>query len=155
MGTKPVKVGDKVKDFILESSSGKKINTADLKGKKILLSFHPLAWTGVCAKQMQSVDRNYDKFIALNTVPFGINIDSQPSKAAWAKELKLKHLDLLADFWPHGGVAADLGIFLEKFGFSGRVNIIIGENRKVEFIKIYPIPQLPEIAEVLKFLAKG
>ena len=30
-----IKIGDKIQDFTLENQKGKKINTADLKGKKL------------------------------------------------------------------------------------------------------------------------
>lgn len=40
-----------------------------MTGKKILLSFHPLAWTKVCAKQMQSPETNHETFQSLNTLP--------------------------------------------------------------------------------------
>jgi peroxiredoxin len=149
-----VKVGDIIQDFTLKSHSDSQVNTADIKGKKILLSFHPLAWTPVCAKQMISLENNYDKFTQLNVVPLGISIDSVPCKKAWAESLGIKQLNLLADFWPHGDVARKLDIFIEKLGFSERANIIIDAGRKVVFSKVYPIKELPDINEIIDFLKK-
>jgi peroxiredoxin len=149
-----IKVGDSVADFTLKNQLDIEINTADYKGKKILLSFHPLAWTGVCAKQMQSLEENYDKFEDLNCVALGLSVDSAPSKKAWAQSLGIETLDLLADFWPHGAAAEKCGIFLEKFGFSERANIILDENRKAVFVKVYPIKEVPDVNEVLEFLKK-
>jgi len=154
MANRPVKPGDKVKDFTLESHKNIKINTAEFKGKKILLSFHPLAWTSVCAKQMKKLDQDYNKFVKLNTIPLGFSVDSAPSKAAWAKSLKITKLNLLADFWPHGGLAKRLGIFLEKFGISGRVNIILDEQRKVIFAKVYPMDKVPDFGEIIDLLER-
>jgi len=154
MANRPVKPGDKVKDFILESHKSVKINTAEFKGKKILLSFHPLAWTSVCAKQMKRLDQNYNKFVELNTIPLGFSVDSAPCKAAWARSLRITKLNLLADFWPHGGLAKKLGIFINKAGISGRVNILLDEKRKVIFAKIYPMSQVPDFNELLLFLKK-
>jgi peroxiredoxin len=149
-----IKTGDMVNDFSLNNQDEKKIDTAALKGKRIILSFHPMAWTSVCAEQMKSLEANYAKFEAQNTVPLGISIDTVPSKKAWADSLGIKRLDLLSDFWPHGALASRLGIFLDKFGFSERVNIVLDEGRKAVFVKIYPISQLPDINEVIKFLEK-
>jgi len=53
-----IKVGDTSGDFSLKSHTEELIDTAALAGKKLLLSFHPLAWTEVCAKQMQSLGSN-------------------------------------------------------------------------------------------------
>ena len=55
---KVVKVGKKLKDFKLKDHNGKDFILADCKGKRVLLSFHPLAWTSVCALQMLSLERN-------------------------------------------------------------------------------------------------
>jgi peroxiredoxin len=149
-----IKVGDTFSDFTLKNQDGREINTQGLEDKKLLLSFHPLAWTGVCAKQMKALDVNYDAFEKLNTIPLGLSVDAAPSKKAWAESLKIKELDLLADFWPHGEIASKLGIFIEKFGFSERANIILDEERKAVFVKVYPIKELPDLTEVLKFLEK-
>ncbi len=147
-----VKAGDKAADFTLSDQDGKKVQLSSLKGKKVLLSFHPLAWTSVCAEQMKSLEKNRSRFEKLNTVALGISVDTVPSKKAWAKELGIKNTRLLSDFWPHGEVAGLYGIFREKDGFSERVNIIIDENGEVKFIKVYPIAQLPDIEEIIKEL---
>lgn len=148
-----IKSGDRVPEFTLSDQYKKNIRISDLKGKRILLSFHPLAWTAVCAKQMKSLEQNHTRFKELNTVPFGISVDSVPSKKAWAdKELHITKTSLLADFWPHGGVAKLFGIFREKDGFSERANIIINEEQTVVFAKIYEISQLPDIEEIIKII---
>ena len=149
------KVGEKIKDFNLKDQDNKDFNSETLRGKRILLSFHPLAWTGVCANQMKSLQDNLETFTQLNTVPVGLSIDHVPCKAAWAKELKVDRVRLLADFWPHGEVAKSLGIFREKQGFSERANIIVDEKGKIIFVKIYDIPELPDITEIIDFLKKA
>jgi len=154
MAEQTLKIGDKISDFTLKDQHNKELRLSDLKGKKVLLSFHPLAWTKVCAKQMQSLEENLKRFEDLNTIAFGVSVDTVPSKHAWAKELGIKNTRLLSDFWPHGNVAQKLGLFREQEGFSERANIIIDEEQKVVFLKIYEIPQLPDIEEIIDFLKK-
>jgi peroxiredoxin len=149
-----MKIGDKIKDFRLKDHNEKEVYLKELHGKKVLISFHPLAWTKVCAEQMESLEKNYNLFSELNTVAFGISIDSTPSKKAWAKELGINYTSLLSDFWPHGKVANEYGIFRENDGFSERANIIIDEKQKIIFFKIYPIRELPDIDEIIKVLEK-
>jgi peroxiredoxin len=149
-----IEIGDVFGDFSLKSHTEAVVDTATMAGKKILLSFHPLAWTEVCAKQMQSLEANFEAFQSLNTVPLGLSVDSVPCKKAWAMNLAIEKVDLLADFWPHGGIAAKLGIFIDKLGFSERANIILDEQRKAVFVKVYPIRELPEIQEILDFLKR-
>lgn len=125
---------------------------SEYRGQYVLLSFHPLAWTAVCARQMQMLDENFGRFEKLTVLPVGISIDSVPTKEAWAKELGLQKLRLLADFWPHGVVAKQLGIFRDKNGFSERANIIVDPQGQIIFKKIYEIPQLPDLEEIFTFL---
>ena len=146
-----VQVGKKLKDFKLKDHNGQDFLLAGCKGKRVLLSFHPLAWTPVCALQMQSLEKNKKALDKLNTVAVGLSIDAIPCKAAWAKSLKIKNTRLLSDFWPHGGVAKSLGI-LRAEGFSERANIIVDEAGKVMFVKVYPIRQLPDMGEILTAL---
>ncbi|MCX5857527.1 MAG: redoxin domain-containing protein [Deltaproteobacteria bacterium] len=148
---KTVQKGKKVKDFNLKDQNGQDFNLAACKGKRVLLSFHPLAWTSICARQMQDLEKNRRVFDKLNTVALGISIDSVPCKAAWAKSLKIKNTRLLADFWPHGAVAKSLGI-LRVEGFSERANILVDEAGKVLFVRVYPIKQLPDLGEIFDVL---
>jgi peroxiredoxin len=110
----PIQKGETAPDFTLKNHNGEEFKLSDYRGKKVLLSFHPLAWTDICAKQMQSLEENADTFTSLNTVAAGINVDPLPSKKAWAETLGIKKIRLLSDFWPHGEVAGFYGIFREK-----------------------------------------
>jgi peroxiredoxin len=148
---KVVQAGIKVRDFVLKDQNGQEFRLSEYRGKKVLLSFHPLAWTSVCALQMQALEKSQKSFAKLNTVAVGLSVDSVPCKAAWAKSLRIRNTRLLSDFWPHGGVAKALGI-LRTEGFSERANIILNESGKVMFVKIYPIRQLPDFGEILAVL---
>jgi len=147
-----VKLGDTAPDFSLKDQNGEEFRLSDYRGKKVLLSFHPLAWTSICAQQMKDLEANYKRFEELNTIPVGISVDSVPCKKAWAEHLGLKKLKILADFWPHGEVAKLYGVFREGNGFSERANIIVNEEGKIVFIKVYPIRELPNVEELLEFL---
>jgi len=142
-----VAVGKKLKDFKLKDQNRQDFALAGFLGKRVLLSFHPLAWTAVCAQQMQSLERNRKALEKLNTVAVGLSVDAVPSKSAWAKSLRIRHTRLLSDFWPHGGVAKTLGLLRDE-GFSERANVIVDEKGKVIFVKIYPIREPPDIAEI-------
>jgi peroxiredoxin len=152
METKCFKAGDKAPDFILNDHKGEEFRLSNFKGKRILLSFHPLAWTTVCAKQMQALERYQTDFEELNTVAVGLSVDTVPSKKAWADLLGIRKTRLLSDFWPHGDIAKMYGIFREEGGTSERVNLIINENQEIEFIRIYELSELPDIKEILIFL---
>jgi len=149
-----LKVGDNSKGFSLQDQDEQEFTLSRFKGRRVLLSFHPAAWTPVCAEQMKSLEHNKKVFDSLNTIAVGVSVDTVPSKKAWAKSLRIKYMRLLSDFWPHGKVAELYGIFRTKDGFSERANIIIDENQKIVFFKIYKLGQLPDIREIIDFLKK-
>ena len=146
--------GDPARNFSLKDQNDKTFDLYEQAEKRVLLSFHPLAWTEYCAAQMISLEENREKFAALNCVPVGISVDSMPCKKAWAKSLGITRTPLLCDFWPHGAVAMKYGIFRDENGFSERANIIVDEKQKVVFVRIYPVHSVPDIGEIIAFLQK-
>ncbi|MHC6180201.1 redoxin domain-containing protein [Clostridium sp. JNZ X4-2] len=150
---KLIAIGDPAPNFSLEDNHDQFINLSNYRGKNVLLSWHPLAWTPVCTDQMRALENNWDNFQKLNTVPLGMSVDAQPSKKVWASALVLENLSILADFWPHGKVTQDYGLFIEKDGTSKRANVIIDGKGIVKWVKVYPPAQLPNINEVLQVLS--
>jgi len=150
-----IKAGTKGPDFALRDQNGKMVKLSALAGKKVVLSFRPMAWTAVCHDQMKSLEENHDQFHKLGAVALGIGVDSVPSNKAWAESMGIKKTKLLADFWPHGAVAAAYGVFREADGFSERANVVLDEKGKVIFAKIHPIAEQPEISEILEVLRAG
>ena len=146
------KAGEKAPDFSLLDQNENEFKLSSHKGKRILLSFHPLAWTGVCNQQVMDLDNHFDDFESLNTVVLSLSVDSIPTKKAWAESLGLSNTRLLSDFWPHGKIAKLYHLFREKQGTSERANIIINEKQIIEFIRIYEIPEIPDIDEILTIL---
>ena len=143
-----IKIGARAPDFTLKDQHNREFRLSDLRGRKVLLSWHPLAFTRVCARQMQALEKNIPGFEKLNLVPVGLSVDPVPAKHAWAKAIKVRKLRLLSDFWPHGAVARKYGL-LRKEGFSERANILVDENGRVAWAKVYPVKELPGLEEVL------
>ena len=144
---------DAAPDFTLKDQNEKALSLSDFRGKKrVVLSFHPLAWTSVCKTQMQDLEKRKEDFDRLDAVALGLSVDSVPCKQAWAEAIGVKDTPLLADFWPHGGVAQAYGVFRAKNGFSERVVFIVDREGVIRFKKIYPIEEVPDIEEILKAL---
>src|ERR687897_3454534 len=100
-----IPAGSIAPDFELRSHRGGTVRLSDFRGtRNVLVAFHPLAFTPVCAAQMGAYESNIDRFNAGNTHVLGISPDASPSKAAWAESLGGLSFDLLSDFHPHGEV---------------------------------------------------
>jgi len=145
--------GEEAPDFELRSHKGGTVKLSDFRGKKnVVLAFHPLAFTPVCANQMQGYESDLTQFERTGAAVLGVSIDAQPAKAAWAKTLGPISYDLLSDFHPHGDVAKKYGVFREKEGFSERAIFVIDKAGRIAWSKVYAIPELPKNDEVLDAL---
>jgi peroxiredoxin len=139
-----LKAGDEAPDFELRSHRGGTVKLSSFRGKKnVVLAFHPLAFTPVCANQMSGYQTDLSRFEAAGAVVLGVSIDAQPAKAAWATSLGALSYDLLSDFHPHGQVAEQYGVFRPKEGFSERAVFVIDRDGKIAWSRVYEIPQLP------------
>lgn len=141
-----------ISHFILKNQADQEVKFADFKGRKMLLSFHPMAWTRICNIQMQDLDARHDRFTARGITPFGLSIDQQFCKKAWGESLGLKQLQLLSDFWPHGALAEALGCFIAKAGVSGRQNYLIGPDGEVLWTRRHDIKEQPDFDRILEEL---
>ena len=144
-----VEVGTSAPEFSLKDQEEQDVTLRGLEGKHVVLSFHPLAWTSVCTIQMQDLEKHREDFDRLNSVALGVSVDSVPCKNAWADAIGVAHTRLLADFWPHGGVAQLYGVFRERSGFSKRAVVIVDSDGIVRFRKVYPIGEVPDIDEII------
>lgn len=147
-------VGTTAPDFELRSHTGQTVKLSSFKGKKqVVVAFHPLAFTPVCATQMQTYERERPRLDALNAHVLAISVDAGPSKKAWAESLGGISYDLLSDFHPHGKVATDYGV-MRADGISERAIFVVAKDGKVAWAKQYQIPEQPDLGELFKALER-
>lgn len=106
---------------------------------------------------MAAYNADLAKFAAHDAQVVGISVDSIYSTAAWEKEIGPLDYALAADYWPHGEVAQKFGVFRDQGEFAGiseRALFVVDKNGKVAFSQVYPIEQLPEMAELFGVLEK-
>ena len=145
-------VGTAAPDFELRSHTGQTVKLSSFKGKtQVVVAFHPLAFTPVCATQMQTYERERPRLDALNAHVLAISVDAGPSKKAWAESLGGISYDLLSDFHPHGKVATDYGV-MRADGISERAIFVVGKDGKITWAKQYQIPEQPNLEELFKAL---
>ncbi len=145
-------VGSLAPDFSLPDQFGEEVRLSSFRGKRVVLSFHPLAWTSVCEEQVKELESLHDELVDLNAVPLSISVDPVPSKRAWARHMGVVKTSLLSDFWPHGKVAKAYGLFDEEKGISGRAVLVLDEEGRVIYAREYPLREKPEMDEVVALL---
>lgn len=112
-------------DFELANQFGERIRLKDFAGKRpVALVFFPLAFSSTCTSELCTLRDNLDLFKQNGVELIGISVDSKATLRAWA-ETEGYDFTLLADFWPHGAVAKEYGVFIEEKGFANRATFVI------------------------------
>jgi peroxiredoxin len=84
----------------------------------------PLAFSGTCTSELCALEENLNLFKDNDVELLGISVDSKSALRSWA-EVQGYDFTLLADFWPHGAVAKEYGVFLDAKGFANRATFLI------------------------------
>ena len=112
-------------DFDLANQFGEHVRLSDFRGvKPVALVFFPLAFSCVCTGELCALLDNLDIFTDHAVELLGISVDSKATLRAFAEQ-EGYDFQLLADFWPHGAVAKEYGVFLEEKGFANRATFVI------------------------------
>lgn len=115
-------------DFQLVNQYGQTIQLSDFRGEKsVALVFFPLAFSGTCTSELCELRDNLSLFEGSGVELIGISVDSRYTLRAWG-EREGYHFNLVADFWPHGAVAKEYGVFLERKGYANRATFLIDTN---------------------------
>jgi peroxiredoxin len=115
----------KAPDFELPNQFGEHIRLSEFAGKKpVALVFFPLAFSSTCTSELCALRDNLTLFKQNGVELMGISVDSKATLRAWAEQ-EGYDFTLLADFWPHGAVAKEYGVFLEEKGFANRATFVI------------------------------
>jgi peroxiredoxin len=148
-----LRAGEAAPDFELTNHRRSPVKLSDFKGKKnVVLAFHPMAFTPVCANQMSGLETDLQRFEQADAVVFGISTDPQPSKAGWATALGGISFDMLSDFHPHGAVSQQYDVYNEKDGVSARAVFVIDKQGGIVWSKLYEMSQQPDNGEILAAL---
>jgi mycoredoxin-dependent peroxiredoxin len=128
-----ITVGDRAPDFTLKNQNGEEVSLADFHGKKnVVLMFYPFAFTGTCTGELCAIRDEQADFVNDTTEVLSVSCDSPFTLKVFAEQEQLTH-HLLSDFWPHGAVAREYGVFLEELGFASRGTFIIDRDGVVRW----------------------
>jgi len=137
-------IGQKAPDFTLPDQDKKMWSLADFKGKNIVLFFFPGAWTGVCTKEMCTIQENYNDYASVGAVPVGISVDSIFALKRFKEDYKLNDLLLLSDFNKDAIKAYDI-VFngfagVGANGVAKRSTFVIDKDGIIRFMEVLATP---------------
>ncbi len=149
--TLKVKPGEPAPDFSLPSILGNEVKLSHYRGKNVVISFVPAAWTPVCSDQWPGYGISRRLFEENDAVLIGITVDNIPTLYAWVGQMGNIWFEVLSDFWPHGEAAASYGL-LRSDGTSERALVFIDRQGIISDIYVSDINVRPPLEYIVKRL---
>lgn len=131
-------IGQKAPNFTLFSSDLKEVSLSDYAGKKVVIHFFPMAFTGVCTTQLCTMRDSFGYYEGLGAEVLGISVDS-PFTLAKFKEDNTYQFLLLSDF--NKEVSQAYGAYYDEFvfnlkGVSKRAAFVVNENQEIIYAEV-------------------
>lgn len=89
--------GDKAPEFSLRASDKSQVHLKDYRGRNVVLLFFPLAFTGVCTKELCLMRDSLAEYERLDTQVLAVSVDSLYALNKWKQEQGF-NFPLLSDF---------------------------------------------------------
>ncbi len=129
-------VGEVAPDFTLKNQNNQEVRLSDFRGKKkVLLVFYPFAFSRVCHGELCAIRDNIGDFVNDSAELLTVSVDAPYTQKAWA-EKEGYQFTMLSEFWPHGAVASQYGVFNSDKGFAYRGTFLIDKEGVIRFAEM-------------------
>ena len=150
-----LQVGEIAPDATLFRAPREPFQLSDYRGKTLILMFFPLAFSGVCTKEMCTIAEDYSAWSDLGGVVLGISVDSPYVNVKFAEACGAK-FPIVSDFNKEATVK--FGVYREDLGglhgVSERAAFVINPAGKIVYswVGVHPgvFPPLDEIKAAVK-----
>ncbi len=144
--------------FSLTDQHGRAFSLAEQRGTAVLLVFVPFAFSDVCTNELVDLRNAVDLQGREDLVVVIVSCDSMYTMKAWADTHSYRS-PLLSDFWPHGEVSREFGVFNPHEGLATRGTFLIDAAGVVRWSVVNPKGQARSVddyrREVLLLLGDG
>jgi mycoredoxin-dependent peroxiredoxin len=129
-----LEVGDQAPDFTLKDQNNQEWTLSEFQGdRNVLVVFYPLAFSGICTGELDQLRDDLAEFAAVQVL--AVSVDSVYTLKAWSDQQGYD-FPLLSDFWPHGKVAQDYGVFNDKAGLANRGTFLVDTDGVIRFAEM-------------------
>ena len=147
-----IQLGDEAPDFELRDQNGQPVKLSDFRGQRnVVLVFYPFSFTRRCEGELCSLRDEIETFQNDEVVTLAVSCDSVGVQNARATERGFQ-FPVLSDYWPHGEVSRQYGVFNETFGFSERGTFIIDKDGEVIYTTVTSIGEARDADEYVRAL---
>lgn len=130
-------VGRPAPGFRMSDTHGRVVSLEDLRGRAVLLVFVPFAFSDTCTNELIDLRGAEDLLRREDLAVIVVSCDSIYTLKAWADTHRYK-AELLSDFWPHGEVSRQYGVFNPRKGLAGRGSFLIDADGVVRWAVLNP-----------------
>jgi peroxiredoxin Q/BCP len=128
-------VGQPAPDFSgrIADASGvkaKAVSLTDYKGKVVVLAFYPGDRTSGCTAELTKFRDEYATMFGDGVVVLGLSVDSLPSHASWASEMKFPFA-LVSD--PDLSIAGRYGSAMPGRKYASRTVFVVGKDGTLKY----------------------
>lgn len=148
-------IGSEAPDFTLQDTEGEKVSLSkENEDRNVVILFFPLAFSGVCTKELCSTRDNLKIYNSLDAKILAISVDSFFTLKAF-KEANNLNFSLLSDF--NKEVSQNYGVLYEDFygmsGVSKRAVFVVDKEGVIQHKEILDdagnMPDFNKVQEVL------
>ncbi|MEV6412252.1 peroxiredoxin [Kribbella sp. NPDC051718] len=145
------RVGDQAPDFTARNQHGEQFRLSEYRGRRdVVLVFYPYAFSRVCTSELGALRDRPELLAGAEFV--GISCDPMFTLRAYAEAERLE-FGLLSDFWPHGAIAAEYGVFDADRGCALRGTFVVDQTGLVRWSVVNEIGEARDPAEYAEALA--
>jgi peroxiredoxin len=147
----PIEAGDMAPDFTLNDRDFQPVRLSDLRGRTVVLTFFPMAFSEVCTAQFTEVGPDAAGYAGDDALVVAVSGDQPYALGAFADALGAdrERVVFLSDFHPRGEVARAYDVFIEERGHSSRAVFVVDAGGVVRHVERIPIPiTVPDAAAV-------
>ena len=149
-----VEAGVEAPDFELRDQHNSPVRLSSFRGDKaVVLIFYPFTFTRTCQGELAGIRDDLPSFVNDDVQVLAVSVDSSYAHRVWAEQEGFT-FPLLADFWPHGEVAARYGVFDAGRGAALRGTFIIDKAGIVRYKAVNPLRDARDQQEYLAVLAR-
>ncbi len=126
-------IGATAPDFTLKDQYGQDVSLAGFRGDKaVVVVFFPFAFSGICTGELCEIRDDLGAFANDDVQVLAVSCDHMFTQRAYA-DAQGYFFPVLSDFWPHGQVAQDYGVFVQDGGFATRGTFLIDRDGVVRW----------------------
>ncbi|MGH3975026.1 MAG: peroxiredoxin [Pseudonocardiaceae bacterium] len=129
-----IEVADLAPDFTLKDHNNQEWTLSGAHGvRNVLVVFYPFAFSRICTGELDQLRDDLAEFAGVQVL--AVSVDSVFTLKAWSDQQGYD-FPLLSDFWPHGKVAQDYGVFNDKAGMANRGTFLVDTDGVVRFAEL-------------------